>query len=153
MPINRGKQFEERFKTDWRKTFPHSFLYRLPDQQSMYFGTSKNLCDFIAFNNNRLYLIECKSHAGASIPIQNITQFEKLSEYIGYEGIVAGVVLWLYDKDKVFFIPISTIHKAIKDGKKSIGLSAIKEGYIMYDVPSIKKRVFMESDYSFMSKL
>lgn len=149
---SRGKQFEEKFKTDWMKSFPGGLLYRLPDQLSGYKSTSRNLCDFIGFNLNTLYLIECKSHRGASIPMGNITQYDKLKEKIGLTGVRAGVVLWLVDKDIVMYIPMATVKQLKESGEKSIGIRHL-EDYNIYVVPSVKKRVFMDSDYSLLLNL
>lgn len=120
---------------------------------SGYRYTSSNICDFICFNNNILFLVELKAHKGASLPFSNITQYDKLIEKIGIPGVRVGVVLWLYEKDLVLYIPISTITKMKSDGKKSVGLKAIKEGYNIKIIPSIKKRVFMDSDYSCLCNL
>lgn len=153
MSINRGKEFENRFREDWKQSFPNSFLLRLPDQVSGYKNYSKNICDFIAFTNNTLFLIECKTHAGASLPIANITQFDLIKQYVGIKGIRAGVILWLYEKDCVLYIPISTIIKLISEGKKSINPKLIDEGYNIKIIPSVKKRIFMTSDYSILVDL
>ena len=40
MSVTRGKQFEERFKQDWIRTFPNGECVRLPDQVSGYKYTS-----------------------------------------------------------------------------------------------------------------
>lgn len=149
---SKGKSFEEKFKEDWKKSFPDSFILRLPDQMSGY-NSSSNLCDFICFNKNILYLIECKTHKNASLPFTNITQYDKIKMKVGIKGVRAGVVLWLYDKDKVLYVPISTITQMKKDGKKSVGLKAIEEGYNIIEIPSKKKRVYMDSDYTCLSSL
>ena len=40
------------------------------------------------------------------------------------------------------------------DGKKSVNaLKSIEEGYRIIEIPAIKKRVFMEGDYSCLLKL
>lgn len=142
-----GKSFEDRFRKDWKRCFPGTFILRLPDQLSG-LKNSNNICDFICYNNHMLWLVECKAHKGASIPFDNITQYEKMFEYAGTEGIRAGIVLYLYEKDKVLYIPISTITKMKEDGKKSVGLKAVKEGYRIIEVPSVKLRVFLETDYT-----
>ena len=149
---SRGKQFEEKLKEDWMKTFPNGFLHRLPDQMNGYKNTSSNLCDFIGFNIDKLYLIECKSHRGASIPMGNITQYEKLKKKIGIPGVRAGVVLWLIDKDLVMYIPMSTVKLLKENGEKSIGVRHLDD-YNIKVIPSIKKRVFMDSDYSLLLNL
>ena len=152
MARDKGKAFETKFKEDWLKSFPEGFLYRLPDQMSGYKVTSKNLCDFIGFNLNTLYLTECKSHKGASIPIANITQYESLKTKVDIKGVRSGVVLWLYEKDKVFYIPTKTITQMINDGEKSIGIRHLDK-YRIIEIPSTKKRVFMDSDYSILKNL
>lgn len=147
-----GKQFENRFKLDWEKSFPDSFILRLPDQMSGYKG-SNNICDFICFNKGILYIIECKAHSGASIPFTKITQYDKLIEKSSIPGVRAGVILYLYDKFKVFYIPASTIKKMKEDGKKSVGIKAVEEGYNIIEIPSTKLRVFMDSDYTILQHL
>lgn len=150
---NYGKIFENNFRSDWLRTFPDSFILRLPDQLSGYKYTSSNICDFITYYNNILFLIECKSHKGASLPFNNITQYDKMKQYTGILGVRTGVVLWLIDKDVILYVPISTITQMKAEGKKSVGLKALKEGYNIKIIPSVKKRVFMRSDYSILLSL
>ena len=76
-----------------------------------------------------------------------------MKDVVGVKGVRAGVILWLYDKDKVFYIPISTITEMKKDDKKSVGLKAIEEGYNIIEIPSEKLRTFMKSDYSCLINL
>ena len=152
MAINKGKQFEERFKKDWLESFPNSTITRLYDNTSGYVAIS-NISDYICYNHPYQFFIECKSHKGASIPFDKITQYDKMKDVVGIKGVRAGVVLWLYDKDKVFYIPISTITEMKKDDKKSVGLKAVEEGYNIIEIPSEKLRVFMKSDYSCLMTL
>lgn len=150
---DRGKAFEEKFRKDWFIAFPDSVLFRIPDQMSRYKNTSKNICDFIGYNEGILYLIECKTHKKASIPFECIKQYPLLKNYIGAKGVRTGVVLWLYDKDVVYYIPTATIKKLKEDGKKSVGIKAFEEGYNIKIIPSVKKRVFLDSDYSLLNSL
>lgn len=146
-----GKQFEKKFYDDWHRTFKKSFLIRVPDQQSGYRGTSQNICDFIGFTDRTLFLLECKTKKGNTFPFQNLTQYSKLVNYEDYENIKSGVILWFYEHDRVVYVSIKTIHKMIDDGKKSINILKSKdEGYDIIDIPSIKKRTFMDSDYSIL---
>ena len=147
-----GKAFEERFKQDWIKSFPDGLIVRLYDTTSGYLNI-KNICDFIGYEYPNIYFLECKAHAGASIPFSKITQYDKLLEYAGLHGVRSGVVLYLYEKEKVYYIPIRTIKKMKDDGKKSIGLKAVDEGYRIIEVPSKKLRVFMDSDYTILRNL
>ena len=153
MANNRGKQFEEQFRKDFLKTFPDGFILRLPDQMSGYKSYSQNPCDFICFTNGKLFLMECKSHKGASLPFDVITQFDKLASYSDIPDVYAGVVIWLYEKDKVLYAPINLIKRLKGDGKKSIGIKALNEYEEFIEIPSEKKRVMMSSDYSILLNL
>lgn len=152
MAQNRGKEFEARFKQQFLASFPNSFILRLPDQVSGYKYTSSNICDFIGYAKGKLYLIECKSHLGASFPLSNLSQYNKLLPYVGIPGVRVGVVLWLIDKDKIFYVPISTVIQMKIKNKKSISYKDIDKWRIM-EIPSIKKVVFMDSDYSVLDML
>lgn len=152
MADNYGKNFELKFKRDFLKTMPNATIDRLYDSMSGYYAIS-NISDFIGYSYPHIFYLECKTHKGASIPIKNITQYDKLREKVGIHGVRAGVILWLYEKDTVLYIPISTIAQLKKDGKKSVGLKAIEEGYNIKVIPSTKKRVFMDSDYSCLKLL
>ena len=80
MKINRGKQFEERFRKDWERTFPKSFILRLKDNTSQYKNESQNPCDFICFKSPKLHLIECKAHYGTTVNFKSdIRQLDLLS--------------------------------------------------------------------------
>lgn len=147
-----GKAFEEHFKNGWVKSFPEGDIIRLYDVTSGYLNIS-NISDFIGYNYPNMYYIECKAHAGASIPFTKISQYDKLIKKAGINGIRAGVILYLYDKEKVFYIPAKTIKTMKEDGKKSVGLKAVEEGYRIIEIPSKKLRVFMESDYTIMNSL
>lgn len=147
-----GKAFEERFKQGWKKSFPDGFIIRIYDTVGGYLNV-KNICDFIGYVYPNIYLLECKAHAGASIPFSQISQIERLKEFVGLPGVRSGVVLYLYEKDKVYYIPIKTIDEMMKDGKKSVGLKAVEEGYRIIEIPSEKIRVFMESDYTILREL
>ena len=153
MAINKGKAWEDKFRQDWRRCFPNSFMFRLKDQMTGYKETSGNPCDFLCFpGNGELFLIECKEHKGASIPFTAIPQYDRLLEYRGLPGIRAGVVLWLSDKDRVFWISIEEMEKMVKDGKKSIGLKMFEDkSYNIIEIPSVKKRVYLDSDYTVLT--
>lgn len=149
---NYGKNFEQKFKKDFLKTVSNSVIDRIYDTVNGLYGV-RNICDFIGYSYPNIFYIECKTHKGASIPFDNITQYSKLVEKINTTGVRSGVVLWLYEKDKVYYIPISTIKKMKEDGKKSVGIKSIQDGYNIKEIPSIKKRLFMDSDYSCLMNL
>ena len=150
MARDRGKAFETKFKEDFQK-LEDSSVDRLYDVMSGY-KAIKQVSDFIAYLYPNIFYIECKSHKGASIPIANITQYESLKTKVDIKGVRSGVVLWLYEKDKVFYIPTKTITQMINDGEKSIGIRHLDK-YRIIEIPSTKKRVFVDSDYSILKNL
>lgn len=152
MTVNRGKAFELRFKEDFLESIPNSIIDRLYDSMSGYKAVS-NISDFIAYKYPIIFYIEVKSHGGASIPFTAISQYEKLKTKIGIHGVRAGVVLWLTEKDRIFYIPVSTIKQLKAEGKKSVGIKAFDDGYNIYEIPVVKKRVFLKADYSILMTL
>ena len=152
MTVNLGKKFEERFKSDWVDTFPNSSITRLYDVTSGYTSIS-TISDYICYNYPNQFFIECKTHKGASIPFVNITQYEKMSKEVGKPGVRVGVVLWLYEKDRVFYVPTSTITKMKEDGKKSVGIKSVDEGYNIIEIPATKLVHYMKCDYNCLMNL
>lgn len=150
-----GKKFETVFKADWKRCFPNSFIYRLPDQMSGFAGAgSSNPCDFLGFTQGKLFMLECKEHKGASLPFSAIRQIDKLASFIGLEDVYPGVLVWLSEKDIVFWVPIEELKKMQADGLKSVGIKALNEkAYNIVQIPSVKKRTFMASDYSILLTL
>ena len=152
--VSKGKQFEHKFKQDFLKTTNCSFLYRVPDQLSGYKGTSINICDFIIYNNSLLYLIETKTHTGNTFPFINFTQYEKMRKYVNVIGVRVGVVLWMIDHDQVLYVPVSTITEMKNKNKKSFNIKDLHNTeYNIKIIPSKKRRVFMDSDYSILNNL
>jgi methyl coenzyme M reductase beta subunit len=86
--------------------------------------------------------------------LTNLTQYDKLKEKVGIKGVRVGVVLWLIDHDCVMYIPLSSIIKMKEDGKKSINIKMLDDGkYRIIKIPSEKKRVFLDSNYSVLANL
>lgn len=151
---SKGKLFEKKFLEDFKKTFNPSFLYRLPDQLSGYKGTSSNICDFLAFGNSCLYLIETKTHTGNTWPFSNFSQYTKMKEYVDKSGVRVGVVLWMIDHDLLMYIPVKTIEKMKLENKKSVNIKDLNNpNYRIIEIPSKKKITFLSSDYSILKNL
>ena len=153
MPNNKGKAFELKMKEDFKKSFPNGTIDRIYDSVSGY-KTISNVSDFIAYNYPNIFYLECKSHLGNTFPLTNLTQYDKLKEKVGIKGVRAGVVLWFIDHDKVLYVPISSITKMKADEKKSINIKMVEDkSYNIIVIPSVKKRVFLDSDYSVLANL
>ena len=64
-------------------------------------------------------------------------------------GLVAGVVLWLSDHDKVIWVPITTFDKIKSEDGKSFNIKMLDNPeYECLELPSVKKRKFLNTDYS-----
>ncbi len=150
--INLGKKFEERFKLDWKETFPQSTITRLYDVTTGYRAMS-TICDYICYNYPYQFFIECKTHKGASLPFNNITQYDKMLKEVGKPGVRVGVILWLNEKDIVYYIPISTVANMKKDGKKSVGINSINNKYDIISIPCKKLIHYMKCDFSCLMDL
>lgn len=146
---NRGKDFERCFQRDWKRCFPETFILRLKDDTSGYRGSSKNPCDFLCLPDNKLYMIETKTHYGNTFPLSAFSQYDELMTYKDCNNVEIGVILWFLDhQNSIVYIPLSTFTKLKNDNKKSFNVKMIgKEDYPNIIIPSIKKRVFYVSDY------
>ena len=147
--VNRGKDFEKQFRNDWKRCFPGTFILRLRDNVSGYKGNAKNPCDFLCFPKDKLYMLETKSHYDNTFPFSDLTQYEDLLSYRHCKNVIIGVVIWFIDHDKVIYVPLDTITKMKQDGCKSVNINKL-DGYDYVEIPSTKKRVLMESDYSIL---
>ena len=153
MSINKGKLFEVKFREGWKKSFPEGFILRLNDSLAG-FKNINTPCDFICFQSKKLFLIECKSHKGASISFANLTQYERLLPYKDTEDVHAGFIIWFSEKDIVIWVDINVVEKIYKDGNKSIQLKMLKNGtYDIKELPSVKKRVYLDTDYQYLIDL
>lgn len=152
MAQNRGKQFESKLKEDFNK-LPGAFIYRVPDNMSGFRGIT-GICDFIGYSFPRIYFLEAKTILGNTFPLANFTQFDKLMSIPNSRGIHRGVVIWFQDHQRIIYVPVLTIDKMKKDGKKSVNIRTIdNDGYEYVNIPSVQKRVFLDSDYSVLLDL
>ena len=152
MAVNRGKQWEAKLKEDFSK-MSGAYIYRVPDQLGGLKGQT-GICDFIAYKFPKIFFIEAKTILGNTFPLTNFTQFDKLMSIPNIQGVHRGVMLWFQDHQRVLYVPLLTIAKMKQDGKKSVNIRTIdSDGYEYLNIPSIQKRVFLDSDYSVMLEL
>lgn len=152
MAQNRGKQWESKLREDFSK-LPEVFIYRVPDVMNGFKGAS-GICDFIGYAYPSVFFLEAKTVIGNVFPLSNFTQYDKLMSVPDIKGVHRGVVIWFQSHDKVIYVPVVTIDKMLKDGKKSINIKTISTNEYEYvEIPSVKKRVFLDSDYSILLTL
>ena len=114
------------------------------------FKHMSNISDLIFYKFPFICYGEIKSHKGNTFPLVNLTQYEKLLAKKGIKGVRAGVILWFIDHDKVLWVPIETFEKLRKEDKKSVNVKMDYEEYNIIEIPSQKRRVFLDSDYSIL---
>lgn len=146
---SRGKKFEDRFKSDWVESVPDSVCYRLYDTMSGYMG-QKNVGDFICYKYPLMFIIDCKSIQGNTLPFSDLRQYDQMLEYKNIKGVRVGFVVWFVDHDKVLWIPVQTMEKIQKEGLKSYNIRKMldNDNYPVLEIPSYKLRTFMKSNYS-----
>lgn len=152
MANNKGKLFEQKFLADFKRTVPNCSIDRIYDTTNGY-KTISNISDFIGYAYPNIMYLECKSCLGNTWNFSYFTQYDKLSTKIGIRGVLAGVVLWMIDHDTVVFLPVAEVKKMKEDGLKSFNIKMLAKNteplpYNIITIPSVKKRVFMDSDYS-----
>lgn len=146
--MTKGKQFELILREDWKQSIQGSTIDRLYDPVNGY-KTISNISDFIGYKRPLIFYLEAKTIKGNTFPFQNFTQYEKLLGKLGIDGVRAGAVIWFYEHDRVVYVPVSSVKKMKEEGKKSVNITTIDtDGYRFIEIPSVKKRVFMTSDYS-----
>jgi penicillin-binding protein-related factor A (putative recombinase) len=152
MPTNYGKAWEQKIKQDFVEV-DGATIDRLYDSVSGYKSIS-NISDFIGYIHPNIFYLEAKSCKGNTFPLAKLTQYDKLLCKVGVPGVRAGVLLWFIEHEKVLYVPISTFTKLREDGKKSVNIKMIDDDtYNIKVVPSEKRRVFLDCDYSFLRDL
>lgn len=146
---NAGKMFE----SDIKASIPdRCWMYRLRDNASSFAGgantrfTSSNICDYILFDDitKTLFLIECKSTKGTSIPLSMIRDNQKkgLVE-ASRHCLVAGLLLnFRNENNDTFFIIIHNYLDMIERiGKKSFNIKDLMDyGAIRVDCEKKRSR-------------
>ena len=142
--MNEGKKFEEDFKKSMDKY--NIWNYRLRDSSGSWSNsngsrfTPKNICDYIAYKNGALYLLELKSHKGSSLPYTAISDYQlKGLSNIDYPGIKAYFIINMREKEKTYAIEAQKIKKYIEtSNRKSITIEFMESNGI--EIKGIKKR-------------
>lgn len=152
MRKNYGKDWEDKFKSQWRSQFPRNLIYRLKDDMSGYKGSGTNPCDFICHINGKVLMVEVKCHYDNTFPWSAFRQLDELAEYSEFDGVITGVLIWFIDHKQVVFATTDTCLKMRSDGLKSINIRKL-DGYNIIRVPSETKRVFPVCDLKVLEEL
>jgi len=149
MAINKGKKWEVQFEEDWKKCFPNTLCFRLPDQQSYYKGASSNPCDYFCFPGKKLFLMEIKSHKGNTFPFSDLRQYELLKSYKDLKNCICGIILWFIEHNKVIYVHIEELIKMKeRDNLKSINIKMLQtKEYEIIEIPCEIKRIYPKCNY------
>ena len=67
---------------------------------------------------------------------------------MGIKGVKAGVVIWYVDHDIVIWCPVESFLRIKEEGFKSINIRTLDlDEYKIKKLPSVKRRVFLDTDY------
>lgn len=153
MAQNAGKIFEN----DIKASVPdRCWLYRLRDNASSFAGgqntrfASSNICDFLLLDDKTqtLYLLECKSTKGTSVPLSMIrdNQIKGLQEANRHRLIAGLVVNYRNENNDTFFIAIDDFaDMADKINKKSFNIKDL-QNYGAVRIDCEKKRTRYKYD-------
>lgn len=151
MAKNAGKQFEEDIKASIPKT-QNFFYYRFIDNAASFSGgdnvrfVSHNLCDCMTMTKDKLYLMELKSHKGASLPLSAIrkNQIDGMAR-VNHPMIRAIFIINFRDKEKTYAIDADKLQEFIQHTeRKSIPLSFLEEAGT--EIEAHKKKVHYRYD-------
>lgn len=133
--MNEGKQFEKDFAGSFGFDI---FIYKLRDSAS--FGqasmscktrfTANNICDYIAYINKELYLLELKSIKGKSLPFSNIRpqQLKGLYEEGKKEGVNSYFIINFREVEETYAVSAGSLWNFIENtDRKSISLKDCRE--------------------------
>lgn len=150
---NQGKLFEQ----DFQKSVPPTcWTYRLRDNASSFANgsatrfTSSNICDYILFDDisKTLFLIECKSTQGSSVPLSIIrdNQTKGLIDASKHNLIAGFLINFRNDTNNTYFISIDNYVKMVNDiNKKSFNIKDLLANNAI-EIYSSKKRTRYKYD-------
>jgi len=108
-----------------------------------------NVGDFICYKYPNIYLLDCKSIQGNTLPFSDLRQYDQMLKYKDILGVAVGFIVWFVDHDRVLWIPVQTMEKIKTEGLKSFNINKMTpDNYFFLEIPSKKLRTFLKSDYS-----
>lgn len=144
---NRGKQFENQIKQAF-ENIDGGFIQRLKDTSKRQKGND-NPCDFIAYKQPFLFLLECKSVRKNTLDWGKIrpNQWDSLLKYDRLPGVICGYLIWFIDHDITVFVPATQLALHKQRGNKSINVKDLNQ-LIHCNIEGKKKRVLFNYDLS-----
>ena len=147
---NVGKKAESKIREWLDKPEEGFWLYRIPDQQTGFFG-SNNPCDFFLYRMPNFYLIESKATYEDRFSFNMISpnQHEKMLKAAETSGVTSYVAVLFASYQRMFLLNIRDIAGSERVGKKSLNIKKIDKWNLPYievrTIPSRKQLL----DYDF----
>ena len=144
MSVNRGKQFEDIIREQFKK-LKNVVTIRLYDVTTGYINQN-NICDLIVYDEGTLNLIECKAVHGNTLNFKSHikqNQWDGLLEESYKSGVNAGILVWFIDHDVTLWLDIQYLQDLKESGYKSFN---VKDRMSVYELAGVKKKVFFEYD-------
>ena len=144
MSVNRGKQFEDIIREQFKK-LNNVVTIRLYDVTTGYINQN-NICDLIVYDEGTLNLIECKAVHGNTLNFKSHikqNQWDGLLEESYKPGVNAGILVWFIDHDVTLWLDIQYLQDLKESGYKSFN---VKDRMSVYELAGVKKKVFFEYD-------
>lgn len=144
MSVNRGKQFEDIIREQFKK-LKNVVTIRLYDVTTGYINQN-NICDLIVYDEGTLNLIECKAVHGNTLNFKSHikqNQWDGLLEESYKPGVNAGILVWFIDHDVTLWLDIQYLQDLKESGYKSFN---VKDRMSVYELAGVKKKVFFEYD-------
>jgi recombination protein U len=121
---NSGKIFEQ----DIKKSIPEwCWIYRFKDGTANFNGAknenvrfqASNICDFMVMAENKLFLLELKTHIGASIPFSCIrkNQIEEMAK-VNHDNIEAYFILNFRDFQRTYAVKAKALKEYIEGSER-----------------------------------
>lgn len=151
--MNNGKIMEQQ----WRKSamkIPGLYYQRMKDGTATFNGgqagmrfQASNPYDCFMFLEPTLYLLELKSHNGASLPYTAIrkNQLDSLATAAKKPGVEAGFVVHFREKDECWFVNGLDVKEFVEEQeRKSIPIAWFRENGVKVEMIHLRHRVMYD---------
>ena len=142
MSVNRGKQFEDIIREQFKK-LKNVVTIRLYDVTTGYINQN-NICDLIVYKKPNMIFLECKTTNSSTLNFKSQIRENQLNGLLDkskIDGIIAGILCWFIQYDKTIFLPIQYIDELMKKNKKSFNINNYHEDKVI-EIEGDKKRIF-----------
>ncbi len=125
---NAGKVMEQQFRKSAKKV-PGLFFYRLRDGTASFYGGAqdnrirfqqRNIADVVMFQTPVMYLLELKTHNGASLPLTAIREnnLKDLADAAQYSNMVSGLIVDFPERGRAYFADARAVQRFMRSQER-----------------------------------